>query len=194
MNTQKHLSALKNTGCLLKLFKMMREKRGLSAVVATVLLILLSVSAVVVIARFIIPFVNRGLEGTSCFEYRDYFKFDESFGFDCYKENSGVYTYILTIKPRADNTGAENVRGFGLKFMMEGGGTTANFIEGASPGSGIEMFNGGNIRIPVSGGTSSVLSYNYTAGSKYTKVEIYPILKEDKICDTSDSTKLSKCG
>lgn len=172
---------------------MVLKKRGLSAVVATVLLILLSVSAIVIVAGFIIPFVKKSLEGTNCFEYRDYFKFDESFGFDCYSENGGVYNYMLTVKPRADNTGAESIIGFGLKFMAEGGGTTANFIGGAAPSGSIKMFNGGNIIIPVSGGAYSTLTYNYTAGSKYTRVEIYPILKENRICDVSDSTKLKEC-
>jgi hypothetical protein len=43
------------------------EKRGLSAVVATVLLILLAIMAVVVVWAFVVPFVNNQLdEGTAC--------------------------------------------------------------------------------------------------------------------------------
>lgn len=174
---------------------MMQEKRGLSAVIATILLVLLSISAVTIIAAFIIPFVNRGLEGTGCFEFMEYFKFDDSFGFNCYEENGGINTYIVTVKPQGDKAKAGNIDGFGLRFMREGGSINVEYIDGAEPNGEIQMYNGGNIGIPSSGGEYSALTYKYIdAGSKYTKVEIYPILKGDKICDISDSMKLSGCS
>lgn len=64
-------------------------KKGLSAVVATVSLVLLTFAAVVVISSFIIPLVRDNLnEGTECSAYRDYFFFEEEFGYNCYNGTS----------------------------------------------------------------------------------------------------------
>ena len=52
----------------------LKRKRGLSNVVSTILLVLLTFSAVVIVAGILIPFVRDSLnEGSECLDYRDYF-------------------------------------------------------------------------------------------------------------------------
>lgn len=171
------------------------EKRGLSTVIASVLLILLTISAVGIVISFVVPFVNKSLENTECFEFRDYFKFDDSFGYNCYEESLTTKSYVLTVRAKADNSSAENVIGFNLRFLGEGIGNSVSLKSGESVGDVkiVGNFGGGNIVIPKSGSRYSALSYNYTISDNYEKAEIYATIKGDKICDLSDSIKLKKC-
>ena len=45
---------------------MKKDKRGISGIVTTVLLILIAITAVALIAAFLIPFINKSLEGGGC--------------------------------------------------------------------------------------------------------------------------------
>lgn len=171
------------------------SKKGLSAVIATVLLILLTVSAVAIVSTFLIPFVNRSLENTSCFEFKEYFKFDDSFGYSCYIENGIRKNYFLTVRAKPDNSSANKIEGFSLRFLGGGFANTVEVIDGR-PFSDIEVIGNvgqSNLFVPSHGGRFSVLTYNYTSNNLYDKVEIYPIIKDNKICDQSDSIKLTEC-
>ena len=58
------------------------NKKGLAPVVATLLIVLLTIVSVTILAAFIIPFVRDNLaESTSCLDYRDHFKFQEKIDF-----------------------------------------------------------------------------------------------------------------
>lgn len=191
--------------------KMIREKRGMSPVVATVLLILLTISAVAIISNFLIPFTDKSLEGTECLNYKDYFSFDLAFDFNCY--DTANKNYVFTIRASPDNSSSEKVDGFGLRLVdlreegKEGGGlaVTVKALHGVDENSpentnlgGIKMYNpdvgGGDIIIPSSGRRYSVLSYNYPSENKdYDRAEVYPILKGDKVCDKSDSIEIVNC-
>ena len=61
------------------------KKKGISEVVATMLLVLLAVLGVTIIAGFVVPYIKDNLSSTGCFKARDYYKFDNSFGFNCYE-------------------------------------------------------------------------------------------------------------
>ena len=152
---------------------MIIEKRGLSSVIATALLILLTIIAVTMIAAFVVPFVRNSLEETSCFEFRDYFKFDESLGYNCYQDNANDRWYLTTIRAKTDESIAGKVDGFALRFVKQ------DAVER------IDVLNGR---------PASVLGYNYSSSNYYEKAEIYAIIENDKICDMSDSIKLTKCG
>ena len=62
----------------------MKTKKGLSPVITTILLILLSVTAVIIIAGVIIPFVKDSLCGEKeCFEASDQLTIDTENGYAC---------------------------------------------------------------------------------------------------------------
>ncbi len=184
---------------------MIKEKRGMSPVVATVLLILLTISAVAIISNFLIPFTDKSLEGTECLNYKDYFSFDLAFDFNCY--DTANKKYVFTIRASPDNSSSEKIDGFGLRLAdLEGGlATTVKALSGVVEDSeentnlgGIKMFNPdvglGKIIIPSSGRRYSVLSYNYPSDNAgYDRAEVYPILKGDKVCDKSDSIEIVNC-
>lgn len=176
------------------------NKKGLSAVLATVFIILLTVTAVVIVSQFAIPFVRDSLEGTSCFKYRDYFKFDEEFSFNCYNKGN-PNQYKLSLKTKPDNVDTSKVIGFDFRFLEEGTATsvgTAKSIHirnGAQKSLDLYMFHdqNKNLDIPLAEGTYSTITYIYNTDKLYGKVEVYPVLKEEKLCDLSDSIKLIPC-
>ncbi len=180
----------------------MINKRGLSAVLATVFIILLTVTAVVIVSQFAIPFVRDSLEGTSCFKYRDYFKFDEEFSFNCYKPGNPK-EYKLSLKTNPDNVDTSKVIGFDFRFLEEGTATSVGTAKSvhirnkAIQSSEIYMFHNpnptANFNIPLAEGTYSTITYIYKTNTLYGKVEVYPVLEEEKLCDPSDSIKLIQC-
>lgn len=184
---------------------MIKEKKGMSPVVATVLLVLLTISAVAIISNFLIPFTDKSLEGTECLNYKDYFTFDLSFDYNCY--DAANKRYIFTIRASPDNSSSDKIEGFGLRLVDLGSGSATNVkafrgvVEASQENidfGGIKMFNpdvgSGKIIIPSSGGRYSVLSYSYSSeNDKYTNVEVYPILKGEKICEKSDSIEIVNC-
>ena len=97
----------------------MKTKRGLSAVVSAVLLILITFMAIGLIWAFIKPVVESGLEDEgSCFELRDYAKIAES-ELSCYNKTSG-HTQLMIER------GFENIeiRGFVVSILAGGDSKT----------------------------------------------------------------------
>ena len=169
---------------------MIFKKKGMSDVVANMLIILLTITSVVIVANIVIPFVNRSLESTSCFEYRDYFKFDESFGYNCFDESND--RYLISIKT---DSNSEKVEGFSLRFLEDGGSSSTIIIKNNTISSEVKMLEDiANGKIIIPGEKYSALTYNYSSNLLYDRVEVYPMIRESKICDLSDSIKLIKCG
>jgi flagellin-like protein len=171
-------------------------KRGLSAIVATVLIILITIAAVGIIAGFIVPFVRDSLDDTSCFQYRDYYSFDDEFDYNCYNDNGGDFSYLLTVKARADTEGSEKVEGFSFRFVGDSSAQAIQVLKG-DPVTNIDIvggFGGGNIVIPEPDGTYSVLTYDHTTAVEYNRIEIYPIIEGGEICERNDNVKLVECA
>ncbi len=165
----------------------MEGKRGLSDVVSNMLIILLTISAVIIVGNIVIPFVNRSLESTSCFEFRDHFKFDDSFGYNCYDDSE---RYVISVKANGNVT---NVEGLSLRFLGGDISDTITIKEGLTL-SNLKMFDesiGSGLIVP--GASYSALTYNYSSNQDYDRVEVYPIIAGDKLCDQSDSMRLVEC-
>lgn len=171
------------------------KKKGLSNVVSTVMIILLTLVAVGVLAGIVIPLIRGNTEATECITYRDYFTFEEEFEYNCFNSDvSDNILYALSVRAASVNSQTEqDVAGFKLVFGKLGGVTdVVDANEGDAPGSDPEMirmiFTGENIEIPGSG---EVRTYVYNGGSNfYRRVEILPVLKSGRPCDVSDSIRL----
>ncbi len=173
---------------------MIKEKRGLSQVVATVLLILITVAAAVIIAGFIIPWIRGGLESTECFNYRDYFTFENDFGYNCYNEYNGVNNYLISISAKSGlNETQENVVGFGLALIKQGDSVALTVMNEDNPATkGIFMNSGfGNpLVLPKSG---EIRTYYYNNSDTFESARVYPILKSGRKCEPSDTVVITKC-
>ncbi|MAG24190.1 hypothetical protein CMI47_01295 [Candidatus Pacearchaeota archaeon] len=171
-------------------------KKGLSPIIGTVLLLILTVAAVAVIGTFVIPFVRDQLEeGSSCVDYIDYFSFNELFEFggetlryNCFEDNkNGVSVRAKTVESEI----ADRVVGFDLLFF-DGTESTKVSVRDGETTNNLEMFDGDdNLVIPVEGG---IQTYIYTeSGKNFGKVEIYPVLSSGKMCEKTDEINLIAC-
>lgn len=179
-------------------------KRGLSNVVATIALILITVAAAGVIAGIVVPLLPGWLnEGTECIGYEDYFQFYEEFEFNCYRliDEGTTRYYLIGISLQADTVAddkVENLKGFRLGFVGEGSSKGVDVFqdtEASSSKEGIRMLNPDEeIRIPEQG---LVETYVYNAtGTDYKYVEVYPVLQSDRQCERTDRIRIAGrfCG
>lgn len=180
---------------------MIKKNRGLSMIVATVLILLITFVLAAILAQTIIPFVKDNLkQGTECLPYKDYFQFDTSFEYNCLQSDGSDYVHHISVKAiSADNSTAEKVAGFNLILKTDSEGKAISVKNGIVESciiGGIKKFeslcsNLQTIEIPRTG---EVRSYTYRDSVQIKKVEIAPILDSGRICEVSNSIKLIKCG
>tara|TARA_Y100000310_G_C20698107_1_gene827175 strand:+ start:3649 stop:4218 length:570 start_codon:yes stop_codon:yes gene_type:complete len=180
---------------------MIENKRGLSAVVAVLLILLLTVTAVVIIAGFIIPFVGENLEGsTECLDYQGYFSFEEvfessgeDFRYNCYDVNK---LHGLSIRTKnVESSIEEGIIGFDLLFVKGGISEKVEVRDGVAAddtAEGIRMLDKSLTDLEVSG-AGGIRTYVYNATEIFEKIEVYPVLTNKKPCEMSDSIKIRLC-
>ena len=165
----------------------MINKRGVSPIIATVLLLLITVIAASLISVFIIPFVKQNLqEGQQCFDILGDLAFYES-QYNCYITNITV-GYRTGFSVRIDN---DAIKGFKVALYQAGTSNSYEILNGTQV-SGIEMLNNGVsvpiLQTPKKGGVRT-----YVASGRYERVDIFPILETGELCGQSDSINLAPC-
>lgn len=168
------------------------NKLGISSVVATVLLILLTIVSAAVIAEIVVPFTKKSLARSSeCLNYQEHFVFDDRLKFNCYKMSSGSQESIfLSLRAQQDDALPENIAGFDLIFSGSSGTQVVPVRKSGSVG--ITLYNGTATAIPDNGDT---LTYKYITPTQYEKVEVYSALTSGRVCEKpSSTTKLRVCG
>jgi len=170
------------------------SKKALSPIVATILLVLLTFSTVVIIAKFIIPLVTRNLNsGSECFSFSDYFYFEKEFGYNCYQDIDGAWLTAVSVgATAAEDEDSSQVAGFQLGFTKEGDSIGIEVKEGYAVSDdvgGIRMLDRSmtKIEIPKSG---EVRTYVYKSNLLYSNVNVYPVLKSGRVCDKTDTIKI----
>jgi len=168
-------------------------KKGVSPIIATVLIILLTISAGVMISKILVPFVKNNLyESTECLGFEDYFQFEEIQGSNCISnENILVSIRSKSVEREVAGNNAnqlnKSISGFSLVFVKSGKTERLDV-----PGNKIKMYNYDDpVSIPEPGG---VRTYNASVAEKFDDAEVYPVLASGRICDKSDSIKLLNCG
>lgn len=187
-----------NTARLFRLNNMKKNKKGISQVVATVLIIMITVAAVAMLAGFIVPFVKNSLQkSTECMPYQGYYLFDESFGYNCYNRTSNLYA--VSIKSSFDKSLAGNIMGIKVVFSDKSGATrvveikNSSIISRSERGIWIAGSHEDLLRIPGPGGIITYV-YNASAGDVFITAEVYPVLKSERICaDLKESINLKSC-
>ncbi len=161
------------------------NKRGLSPVIATVLVIMLTVIAAGIIASFVIPFVRDNLEESgSCFEVLQAVEFAET-GFNCYNESlTGFQTgFSVSISD-------ERVDSFRI-ILSQTGSTTPYTINESGQNADLKMLTGSfgdALTMPDVGGTRT-----YVVNGEYENAQVAAVLASGNICDISDSVSFVQC-
>ncbi|MEM4259510.1 MAG: archaellin/type IV pilin N-terminal domain-containing protein [Candidatus Pacearchaeota archaeon] len=175
---------------------MKNNKRGVSQVVATVLIILTTISAVAILYAFVVPFVKNSLtRSTECMPYQEFYTFDE-LGYNCY--NSTLYA--LSIKTKFDKSLANNTEGLKIVLTERGGLNKIidirNGMQSSSEEGGVWILNNANDKLRIAG-AGGVITYVYHAleGEEFITAEVYPVLKSGRICaDVKEEIKLVSCS
>ncbi len=179
----------------------MISKKGVSAIVATALLIVITLALAAIIATVAIPFVRNSLQGsTECSAYKNHFTFDSSFNLNCH-DYSGTIAKISIKAGQVSPENAAKIKGVQFVFMKTGGSSESISFNEGSPGScssgGIMNYDiscpgFGSLTIPEAGESRS---YKYYPKSKVEGyVSVNPILASGKTCDTSDRIKMTVCS
>lgn len=168
----------------------MFSKRGVSPIIATVLLVILTLVAVGILAAFVIPFVNDSFKNSKeCFDVLDKVKFDGDSLYNCYSYNvSGQREGRTGFSVRMDTAEA---LAFKVTFTSAGRGNTYT-IENATVSSEIRMLNnefGLPLEVPLKGGVRT-----YVINGTYQRVELAPVLKSGDVCDTRASVVVGECA
>jgi len=163
-------------------------KKGISPIIASVLIITLTIAGIAIIAGFIIPFVRESLGGaTECLPYQTYFSFDETFGFNCFEGGE----IKLSIRANPLQREASELNEFRVVFIGEAGSESVTVKDGAPPGEVVLLdAEGDNLKVP---GIGEVRTYVYSGGTNFKSMEVYPVLESGRICEVSDSINLRVC-
>lgn len=174
---------------MVMLFKM-NNKKGVSTVVASVVIVMLTILVVIFISQFIIPYVKGNLQKSGeCLDYQKYFSFDNSLGYNCKKTGTG---YVLSVKASGQKELESNVGGLKLAFYGSGKSFGLEVKDGKAGNNTFFMKASGNFKVPKTGETQS---YVYNVSEIYDKVEVYTLLKSGRTCEAkNDEITLENCA
>ena len=159
----------------------MNNKKGISAIVATVLIILITVAAITIIWAAIIPMISNQLEsGTVCLDAVSQVQLLDA-GYTCKTVNATATGFNMTLQVKH---GAKDFELAGLQVLIsEGGSTTPYELTGNLPGSNEEK-------------VLSVADYANTTVEGPDKIQIAPIVvvgNTQESCDISATKTLTIC-
>jgi len=162
------------------------NKKAVSPVVATILLVLISIMAVAIIAAVIIPFIENMLEGgASCVDMLDKVRVQEE---SCYDES------VPEVRVRI-HMGDVELDEIVVALNLEDERRIYSLKDGED-GVGIQMY--GSPAQPIvlpakGGGEKTYVITDIGATDKPKSVDVHPVVNK-KICDRiKDSVELSAC-
>jgi uncharacterized protein (UPF0333 family) len=163
----------------------MKNKKGLSTVIATVLLILLVVVATSIVWMFVNNIVKDSTDKRtqSCFNAISSSKVTINDYYTCYNSSSGKVQFSI-------NIGDVDVEGVVVSILMGGNSrsfTITNQVQVINyllpyGNSGLTTVN-----LPIKNGGKTYIATGFQVNSKVDSIKIAPII-EGKQCDMSDST------
>ena len=160
------------------------NRRGVSPVVATVLLLVLTVVIGGIIFSVVVPFVKNSLqESKTCLAVFEGVEFPES-KFNCYKSAGAGFETGFSIK-----LNKEEISGFRVALIDRNGNSEVKNI----PGTFIDVkMVGGSyntlLEFPTVGGQRS-----YVINRLYSKAEVSPISKSGDVCAIADVVEFAPC-
>lgn len=181
------------------------SSRGLSEIVATILLVLLAIAAVALAAQFLIPFVRTSLtESSACVNYQTYFSFydaKEDPRYNCYGVEQttpfrGLYAVSIAAQTHSIDI-SDKVQGFALVFSEDGSSHRVDVVNGSvtlGTNEGVRMLRTSEPTLLIPRG-GEVETYIFNTTHRYQHVSIHPILTNNRLCDATDTISLgSVCG
>lgn len=171
---------------------LMLNKKGLSPVVATVLLIMITILSVTVLTTIIVPFIKDSLnKSTKCTNIDSVFTFDEGSEYNCKKIGQDRVNITFSVTRNNDES---NVIGFLAIFYEDGTSSAIRIVNNSEVNSEIRMLDASknNLEIPNFGETRS---YVFNASKEnYKRAELRTISESGTICEkVSDRIEIPEC-
>lgn len=163
--------------------------RGISQVITSILLILISIVGVIIISGLVIPFVRDSLgESKECFEVIDQLTINTESGYTCYYNNT-INKMIANVTIKR-GTGAAEINGFII--AISGGGSSKTFEIKNGTVKDVKMIDGSaDIKIP---GKGEEMTYSMnTSLDEVRYAEIAPIMASGRICKATDKKEIERC-
>jgi len=166
---------------------MIRNNKAISAVIATVLIILITVAAITIIWAAIIPLINKQLSsGTNCLDAVAQVQIVSDEGYTCYKVNSTGANKNMTLQVRH---GAKDFTLADISVLVSAGGdSTTLSVDKNQVGTKQGLPGANEAKVYVINTT--------TITGTISKVEIAPIVSvgnTENTCDISSSAVISAC-
>lgn len=159
-----------------------KNKAGVSTVIATVLLILLTISIAVLLVQFLVPYVKNNLyKGTECVSYQEYFKFVqeiESKNYNCYQ--TGFIGASIKAETKESVIDLSKIKGFKIVYYKSDASEKIVEVNSNIPNNG-EIITYKSI----------ITAAQETKG--FDAAEIYTLMKSGKICSVSDKIEIEIC-
>ena len=162
-------------------------KKGVSPVVATVLIITVTVVTIGIIAPTVIKFTNENLDKSKeCFDIMEDIKL-EDLGYTCTNIEVSPTLPLTAFSVRIENAA---ITGFKVGLIASGSSTVIDVSEGGSNSDmkmyGIEFVMNSPLSVPGVGEVKTYVVYGV-----YDRVEVFPILESGRTCDDGDSIKIA---
>jgi flagellin-like protein len=159
---------------------MKKNKRGVSAIVATVLVILITIAVATIVSVTVVPMVRNQLQsGELCFDATSQIQLLDQ-GYTCYENYTGGINVSVQV-----NRLSKDFDLAGFQILMSSEGNTKSFEVNSSDG------------LPGTPGTK-VYEFNYSASRSVApdQVQIAPIVSvgnSENTCDVSSTITLREC-
>ncbi|MBT3642965.1 hypothetical protein HN876_01270 [archaeon] len=177
----------------------MNNKRGISAIVATVLIILITVAAVTIIWAAIIPLVSNQLEkGSACLDATSQLSIVDK-GFTCWEEDDPLTIRQTFIQIKR---GAKEFDLTGIYLSTETDGVSYSFNTSSANVKSPPLFSAPKIpfeneiqviKIVVVGS----VAHPFSSMPIPDRVSIAPIItlgSSEIVCDVASTIEISECG
>jgi len=175
--------------------KMIKSKKGVSPIIATILLILISIVAFASIVAFVVPFVKEQLEGSKeCFNVPEQISIIDSSEYTCF--NNDKIKVGVSVKRSSEEVeiGGFQIAIQGKNSAGEESSVVVEIKEGESVAN-VQMLNeAGSLVLPKKGEEKTYV-ITLAAGrtpspvSSPEKVVIAPISAKGKLCNIADEVE-----
>jgi flagellin-like protein len=167
---------------------MKKSKRGLSEVVSTVLLILLTVAAAVIVSSFSIKFVMDYISKGDCIKYAQMVEIINNPEYTCYNSTSGNENMRIQIGIKdLESKYYDKLIGFKVILYNNGVSNSYDITNGTGGSGNVRMIRDNASEIITIPGIASEKTYIITGiTSKPNSTIVYPVLK-DKSCAEAKS-------
>jgi flagellin-like protein len=158
----------------------MSSRKGISEVISTLLIIMLTIVAVYILAAFLIPFLKDKMKQKECFDAMDKLTIEEG-KYTCYNSTNTLVMVKLA--------GGFEIGGFVIALSKNGESKRYEIKNGASFPGNVTMYDG-SVTLGIPG--AARLSNTYIFNGVDDFIEVMPILPDGRTC-SSVTAKLNQC-